>query len=63
MKKISALSFAGFAILLLIGLSAVNANDAIMKKILELYPQADTNGDGVVSDSEEAILSRQVLKR
>jgi len=29
MKKISALSFAGFAILLLIGLSAVNVNDAI----------------------------------
>ena len=43
--------------------SVVNANDAIKKKALELYPQADTNGDGVLSDEEEAALSRQALKR
>ena len=43
--------------------AVVSANDAIRKKALELYPQADTNGDGVLSDEEEAALSRQALKR
>lgn len=43
--------------------SVVSANDAIKKKALELYPQADTDGDGVLSDEEEAALSRQALKR
>ena len=43
--------------------STGNANDAIKKKALELYPQADTDGDGVLSDAEEAALSRQALKR
>ncbi len=32
-------------------------------KILELYPQADTNGDGVISDAEEAVVSRMALDR
>ena len=41
----------------------MNANDAIKKKILKLYPQADTNGDGMLSAAEEAALSRKVLKR
>lgn len=59
MKKISAC----FAIVLLIWASNVNANDATAKKILQLYPQADTNGDGVLSTAEEAALSRKVLKR
>ena len=43
--------------------SVLSANDAFKKKALELYPQADTNGDGVLSDEEEAALSRQALKR
>lgn len=43
--------------------SVVSANDALKKKALERYPQADTNGDGVLSDEEEAALSRQALKR
>lgn len=43
--------------------STVSANDAIKKKILDLYPQADTNGDGILSDAEEAAVSRQALKR
>jgi len=63
MKKTSVLNSACFAVLLAIGLSPVNANDAMKKKILELYPQADTNGDGEISDAEEAALSRQALER
>jgi len=59
MKKTSAC----FAILLLIGSSTVNADDATEKKILLLYPQADSNGDGVLSDAEESALSRLALKR
>jgi hypothetical protein len=49
--------------MLLIGSSTVNANDAIKKQIIELFPQADTNKDGAISDAEEAALSRQALKR
>ena len=63
MKKTFALNAACFAIVLLIGSSTVNANDAIKKQILELFPQADTNKDGAISDAEEAALSRQALKR
>ena len=63
MKKKFALNFACFPILLLIGASIVNADDATKKQILKLFPQADANKDGVISDEEEAALSRQVLKR
>lgn len=52
-----------FAIVTTSAFSVLNADDAINKKTLELYPQADTNGDGVLSDAEEAVLSRQALKR
>jgi len=41
----------------------VSSNDAIKKKTLELYPQADADGNGVLSDAEEAALSRRALKR
>lgn len=43
--------------------SVVNSNDAIKKKALELFPQSDTDGDGVLSDAEEAAFNRQVLQR
>ena len=43
--------------------SSVHADDAIKKKILELFPQADTNGDGVITDAEEAVVWRQAIKR
>ncbi len=43
--------------------SSLHADDAIKIKILELFPQVDTNGDGVISDAEEAVLWRQALKR
>ena len=51
------------AIVTMSGFSSVNADDAIKQKILELFPQADTNDDGVISDAEEAVLWRQALKR
>ena len=63
MSKTHSVRFVGFAIAVLLAFSVVNANDAIKKKVLELYPQADTDGDGVLSDAEEAALSRQALKR
>lgn len=49
--------------LLLIGLSPARADDAIRQQILKLFPQADTNKDGVISDEEEAVVSRQALNR
>jgi hypothetical protein len=62
-SKTDSVRIVSFAIAVLLSFSPVNANDAIKKKTLELYPQADTNGDGVLSDAEEAALSRQALKR
>ncbi|MDE0937251.1 MAG: alpha/beta hydrolase [Mariniblastus sp.] len=52
-----------FVIVAISAFSSVHADDAIKKQILKLFPQADTNKDGVISDEEEAALSRQVLKR
>ncbi len=63
MKKRTTRTLASFAVVLLIGSSCANADDAIKKQILKLFPQADTNKDGVISDEEEAALGRQVLKR
>ena len=39
------------------------ANDDINQRTLKLQPEADTDGDGVLSDAEEAALIRRVLKR
>ena len=63
MSKTDSLRFVGIATAVLLTLSIANADDALKKKTLELYPQADTDGDGVLSDAEEAALSRQALKR
>ncbi len=63
MKKHFALSSACVALTIVIGFSAVNADDSIKQQILKLFPQADTNKDGVISDAEEAAVRRQVLKR
>ena len=46
----------------LFAFSSVNANDSLKKKILELQPQADTNGDGVISDAEEAAVSSRLSR-
>ncbi len=42
---------------------APTGNNAIKQQILKLFPQADTNKDGVISDAEEAVVSRRALKR
>lgn len=63
MKKRTVLNLASLAVVLLIGSSCANADDAIKKQILKLFPQADTNKDGVISDAEEAAVSRQALER
>ena len=39
------------------------ANDDINQRTLKLQPEADTDGDGVLSDAEEAALIRRILKR
>ncbi|MCP4096087.1 MAG: hypothetical protein GY880_09200 [Planctomycetaceae bacterium] len=52
-----------WAIVAISALSTVQADDAIKQKILELFPQADTNSDGAISDAEEAVVWQQVLKR
>ena len=61
MSKTHAVCLVTLAIVLFSRMLSVNADDAIKKKILELYPQADTNS--VISDAEEAVMSRQALKR
>ena len=43
--------------------AAANPQDDIRQQLLKLFPQADTDKDGVISDAEEALVRRQVLKR
>ena len=43
--------------------SASYSDDSVKQQILKLFPQADSNKDGVISDAEEAVVSRQALKR
>lgn len=43
--------------------AANNAQDDIKQQILKLFPQADTDKDGVISDAEDEAVRRQVLKR
>ena len=63
MKKAIALVFGSSLVVSLIAASPAGASDPIAEKTLELYPQADTDGDGVLSFAEEAALSRMALKR
>ena len=62
MKKTLTAIFACLLIGLLFGLTAVNADDAIKQQILKRFPQADRDNDGVISDAEEAFVSKQILK-
>ena len=58
-------------VLLILPLSSVTltmpadafAQGEIKRQILKLFPQADTDKDGVISDAEEAAVHRQILKR
>ena len=63
MIKNSPLKFLGLGGLLLSCSATVNADDEIKQQVLKLFPQADTNGDDVISDAEEAVVWRQALKR
>ena len=50
-------------VLCMFGCLRADANEHLKKQILKLFPQADANQDGVISDAEEAAVSRQALKR
>ena len=54
-----------YALLGMLHLGALpsEANDDTKQRTLKLQPKADTDGDGVLSDAEEAALIRRVLKR
>ncbi len=62
MKKLIALLFTCS-----IGVSTLptyaQVNDAFKKKVVEVYPKTDTDGDGVLSHAEEAAVTRRILKR
>lgn len=63
MKKAVTLAFGSCVALSLIAASPAGASDPIAKKILELFPQADADDDGVLSAAEDAALGREVLKK
>ena len=63
MKTSIALTISCTLVALAIGASYANSTDSIATRILEIYPKADTNGDGVLSKSEQAALNRMVLQR
>ena len=63
MKKIALnLSFV-FFVFLMYGATFSQAENTFAVKILEYFPQADTNKDGVLSDEEEAAVSRRAIQR
>ncbi|MDA7938854.1 alpha/beta hydrolase fold domain-containing protein [Pirellulales bacterium] len=45
------------------GVLSANAEDTVADKILQYFPQADTNKDGVLSEEEEAVVSRRAIER
>ena len=47
----------------LLGSTAAISNDEFSRKILSANPQADRDGDGVLSDLEQAAVVQQILKR
>ena len=63
MKMTAVKSFARTAIVWLTASSLLNADDTFKQQLLKLFPQADANGDGVLSDAEEAEITRRALKR
>lgn len=63
MKRKALKNLASFTVVLLITASSAHADDAVKQQILKLFPQADADKDGAISDSEVAALRQQVLKR
>ena len=63
MKKLLALFCAVLAIVSLTAAAKVSRSDDIRTRIMRLFPQADTNGDGIISDKEEESLGRLALAR
>jgi hypothetical protein len=49
--------------MLYLGALPSEANDDTKQRTLKLQPEADTDGDGVLSNAEEAVLIRRALKR
>ena len=45
------------------GVLSAKAEDTFADKILQYFPQADTNKDGVLSEEEEAVVSRRAIQR
>ena len=63
MKKVIPVIFGFSVVVFLIAPSPARGDDAFAKKMLEIFPQSDTNGDGVVSPAEEAAQSQKALER
>ena len=55
--------FRFIALAALLGFTTATSNDDFAEKILDSQPQADRDGDGVLSDSEQAAVVQQILKR
>ena len=63
MKKITlTVSFVLF-VFLMYGVSFSQAENTFAEKILEYFPQADTNKDGMLSEDEEVAVSRRAIQR
>ena len=63
MKKIALPVSIVLLVCILYGPTFSQADNIVAEKILEYFPQADTNKDGVLSDEEEAAASRRAIQR
>ncbi len=63
MKKIALTVSFVFFVFLMHGATFSQADNTFAAKILEYFPQADTNKDGVLSKDEEAAVSRRAIQR
>lgn len=62
-KTISILALVSVLSTFVFMVSQAASNDPLAQQILQFYPQADTNGDGVLSEAEEAALSKAALQK
>lgn len=63
MNRTQTHTLAAFVAVLLLTCTYSHADDRFRTQILKRFPQLDTNGDGVLSDSEAAIVTQKILKR